>query len=126
MQRSQSLHEPWMKAPLTHREFIDFYHYYNHSKNMSFLLLNESDEILGVFNLSEIVRGIFQSAYLGFSAVIDYAGQGYMSLGLKLLLGKVFNELELHRLEANIEPTNTQLLFILHYIDFIDMKFQKC
>ena len=35
------------------------------------------EKIVGVFNLSEIVRGGFQSAYLGFYAVADYVGQGY-------------------------------------------------
>lgn len=31
-----------------------------------------------------------------------------MSAGLKLLLNKVFTEIELHRLEANIQPNNTK------------------
>lgn len=39
--------------------------------------------------------------------MIDYAGKGYMSAGLKLVLEKVFNELALHRLEATIQPENT-------------------
>jgi RimJ/RimL family protein N-acetyltransferase len=45
---------------------------------------------------------------LGFYAVANYAGQGYMSAGLKKLLNHFFNELALHRIEANIQPTNTQ------------------
>jgi RimJ/RimL family protein N-acetyltransferase len=106
MQRSQSLYDPWMKAPLTHDEFVEFYNRYNQSNHKSFLLLNESNEMLGIFNLSEIVRGIFQNAYLGFSVVSDFAEKGYMSRGLKLILEKIFTEMELHRLEANIQPTN--------------------
>ncbi len=62
--------------------------------------------ITGVFNLSEIVRGYFQNAYLGFYAVADYAGKGYMSAGLKLVLQDAFENLKLHRLEANIQPGN--------------------
>lgn len=106
MVRSKPLYDPWMKAVLTHDEFIDFYNRYNQSNHKSFLLLTDAHELVGVFNLSEIVRGVFQNAYLGFSVVIDYAGQGYMSGGLKLILEKVFIEMELHRLEANIQPTN--------------------
>ncbi len=67
---------------------------------------DQHEHIVGVFNLSEIVRGFFQSAYLGFYAVADYAGQGYMSAGLKLVLKKIFEEMDLHRLEANIQPNN--------------------
>ena len=42
----------------------------------------EDDAPVGVFNLSEIVRGAFQSAYLGYYAFAPHAGQGYMSEGL--------------------------------------------
>ena len=54
------------------------------------------------------MRGLFQNAYLGFSVVIEYAGKGYMSIGLKLVLHKIFTELNLHRVEANIQPQNTK------------------
>lgn len=40
--------------------------------------------------------------------MIDYAGQGYMSAGLKLVLKKVFNEIELHWLEANTQAENVR------------------
>ena len=59
-----------------------------------------------VFNISEIVRSSFQSAYLSFYATCRFAGKGYMSAGLKLVLKKIFNELKLHRIEANIQPDN--------------------
>jgi len=107
MQRSKSLYDPWMSAPYTHEQFVEFYHRYNQSNHKSYLACtNDNNNIVGVFNLSEIVRGLFQNAYLGFSAVIDYAGKEYMSRGLKIVLEKVFFELELHRLEANIQPNN--------------------
>lgn len=107
MQRSKSLYDPWMSVPYTHEQFVEFYHRYNQPNHKSYLIYtNNNTNIVGVFNLSEIVRGLFQNAYLGFSCVIDYAGKGDMSRGLKLVLEKVFTELELHRLEANIQPTN--------------------
>ena len=56
---------------------------------------------------SEIVRGLFQSAYLGFYVVADYTSQGYMTAGLKWVLAKIFKELALHRLEANIQSENS-------------------
>lgn len=111
MQRSQSLHHPWVKAPLTSQEFDEYYQRYQQPNQKSFLVCQDKN-IVGVFNVNEIVRGLFQNAYLGFYAVADYAGKGYMSTGLKLVLKKVFNELQLHRLEANIQPENMTSIFL--------------
>ena len=106
MQRSQSLHHPWVKAPLTSQEFDEYFQRFQQANQKSVLVCDQSGSIVGVFNVNEIVRGLFQNAYLGFYAVANYAGKGYMSAGLKLVLAKVFKEMGLHRLEANIQPEN--------------------
>lgn len=105
MSRSQSFHHPWVKSPQTSQEFDDYFQRLQQPNQKGFLVCERSN-IVGVFNVNEIVRGFFQSAYLGFYAVANYAGQGYMSTGLKLVLHKVFDEMKLHRLEANIQPEN--------------------
>lgn len=105
MQANQSLHHPWVKAPLTAEEFDNFIIRFTQPNQKSFLIFS-SDKLVGVFNVSEIVRGLFQNAYLGFYAVAEFSGKGYMNAGLKLVLTKVFKELKLHRLEANIQPDN--------------------
>lgn len=109
---SEELHFPWVKAPTTSEEFQD---YLNRSKqiNQKSFLLCEGNLLLGVFNINEIVRGLFQSAYLGFYAFQEYAGKGYMSAGLKLVLAKVFTDLQLHRLEANIQPENSKSIALV-------------
>jgi len=107
MQRSQHLHQRWIEAPLTSDAFQNYLRRSQQTNCKSFLVrLLPSQDLVGVFNMSEIVRGFFQSAYLGFYAVADYAGKGYMSTGLKLVLQATFTELNLHRLEANIQPEN--------------------
>lgn len=106
MQQSKALYEPWMYAPTTHEEFVDFYFCYSQSNQRCYLLLNQQNDLIGLFSLSEITRGIFQNAYLGFCANVQFAGQGLMSKGLKLVFDEVFKNLELHRLEANIQPEN--------------------
>lgn len=108
MQRSESLHQPWVKAPTTLQAFEDFLERFQQPNQKSYLVFDESENIVGVFNVSEIVRGAFQNAYLGFYAVADFAGKGYMSVALKLVLSKIFDELKLHRIEANIQPENLQ------------------
>lgn len=62
--------------------------------------------LLGAINLSEIVRGAFQSAYLGYYLGETFARQGYMSEALALMLREAFGALRLHRVEANIQPDN--------------------
>lgn len=108
MKRSQSLHHPWVKAPVTEKDFDDYFQRYQQPNQKSFLVCDSVGNIAGVFNINEIVRGLFQNAFLGFYVVADYASKGYMSAGLKLVLEKAFNELELHRIEANIQPENTR------------------
>lgn len=106
MQHSESLHHRWVKSPLTPKEYDDYFLRAHQSNQKSFLVCNQANDILGVFNIREIVHGFFQNAYLGFYATANGAGKGYMSAGLKLVLRTVFEEMKLHRLEANIQPEN--------------------
>ena len=62
--------------------------------------------IVGVFTLSQIVRGMFHSAYLGYYAERPYSGQGYMTEGMRLVLRHAFTDMKLHRVEANVQPEN--------------------
>jgi GrpB-like predicted nucleotidyltransferase (UPF0157 family)/RimJ/RimL family protein N-acetyltransferase len=110
MQQSQDYHHPWIKAPLTSKEFDDYLLRFQQPNQKSYLVFDENNQIVGVFNISEIVRGLFQNAFLGFYGVTEYADQGYMSAGLKLVLKKIFKELTLHRIEANIQPDNHRSL----------------
>lgn len=66
----------------------------------------QDDALVGVFNFSAIVRGAFQSAYLGYYGFADHAGRGYMSEGLALGLRVGFSTLRLHRIEVNVQPAN--------------------
>ncbi len=105
---SQSLHHPWVTPPRTSQQFDEYWQRFQQSNQKSYLACDASGTIVGVFNVSEIVRGAFQNAFLGFYGVRGFSGKGYMSRGLKLVQKKVFEELALHRLEANIQPENTR------------------
>lgn len=71
-----------------------------------FVVLRTSGDLIGVINVSEIVRGAFHSAYLGYYAFVPHVGRGYMTEGLALALRWAFGSLRLHRVEANIQPGN--------------------
>jgi [ribosomal protein S5]-alanine N-acetyltransferase len=73
---------------------------------------------VGVFNLSEIVRGSFHSCYASYYAYAGHAGKGYMSEGLELLLRHVFRSLRLHRVEANIQPGNAASIALVRRAGF--------
>lgn len=79
----------------------------------------EDGAIVGFINMNEIVRGLFQSAYLGYAAVAAHAGRGYMREGLELVLARAFTELGLHRLEANIQPENQASIALVRGAGFV-------
>ncbi len=76
------------------------------------------DALVGVYNFSEIVRGAFQSAYLGYFAFVPLAGKGLMSEGLALALDVAFGKLKLHRVEVNIQPNNARSLALAMRLGF--------
>lgn len=90
------------------------------SKERRRLLLCRLDDglILGGININEIVRGIFQSAYLGYWIGKPHARLGYMTEALRLLVQVAFEELGLHRLEANIRPENRASLSLVRRAGF--------
>lgn len=88
--------------------------------NFEGLLVCRSDDaaIVGCVNLSEIVRGPFQSAYMGYQVFAPFAGQGYMTAALPLALRHVFGRLKLHRVEANIQPANVASISLVRRAGF--------
>jgi ribosomal-protein-alanine N-acetyltransferase len=90
------------------------------------LVCRRSDgAIVGFINISEIVRGVFQSAFLGYGGVAEHTGQGYMREGLELVLARAFTELGLHRLEANIQPGNTASIALVQRCGFVREGFSE-
>lgn len=106
-QSSIKLHSPWITTPLTSHSFRSYYRRTTQPDCEGILCcLNDSERIVGVFNLNGVTRGTFQSASIGYYAALEFAGKGYMTEGLKLLLHYAFKHMGLHRIEANIQPNN--------------------
>ena len=74
------------------------------------LCRHEDGAIAGVLNLTEMVRGPLQTANLGYYAFTPHAGRGFMREGVELVLTRAFLALGLHRVEANVQPSNTASL----------------
>ena len=107
VERSRKLHHPWMYPPNTPEEFNAFIQRLGQKTGLSYWVCTEHGDLAGAINISEIVRGNFCSAYLGYYALAPHNGQGYMKSGLRAVLSEVFTRHHLHRLEANIQPGNT-------------------
>lgn len=104
---SRNLHVPWVEPPNTTERFAQYLERMARPENAARLIVAvETGGLVGVVNISQIVRGAFQSAYLGFYAFEPYAGRGLMRAGLGLVLDEAFGALGLHRVEANIQPEN--------------------
>ncbi len=115
---SERLHRGWVQAPTTKASFAAYLRRFAGPKSRNarsathvgvVVCKLDDDALIGVFNFSEIVRGAFESSYLGYYAFAPHAGQGYMSEGLNLALALAFGKLRLHRVEANVQPTNRPL-----------------
>src|SRR5689334_7223813 len=104
---SHRLHRPWTYPPERADQFDELY---SRSRREDFLCLLayrlDTGAITGVFTISQIVRGAFQSAYLGYYAHEAHARQGFMREAIEQVLDHSFTALGLHRIEANIQPGN--------------------
>ena len=104
---SGKLHRPWADPPSTPEAFKQFLER-NRRDDFKALLVRtvDGDQLVGVFNLSQIFRRGFQNAYVDYWVSARFARQGYMTEGLKLVLDFAFKTQKLHRLEANMQPGN--------------------
>lgn len=79
--------------------------------------LDEKD-ILGSFNLNNVVRGAFQACLLGYGVRADQQGRGLMHEVLQAGLAWAFGELGLHRVMANHMPRNERSACLLQRLGF--------
>ena len=87
MRASREFHHPWLEPPTTPEAFDVLLRRVN-EEFFEPLFVERLDDgaLLGFFNLSWIIRGSLQSAFLGYGAVAAYAGHGYMTEGMQLTL----------------------------------------
>ena len=104
--RSVGLHADWVSPPADRAAFSKHIEKYSNEHNYSFVVMLDKSELLGCINLNEIVRGSFQSAYMGYYVFSPFQGKGLMSKAMRLVIRRAFDELGLHRLEANVQPAN--------------------
>lgn len=106
MRASHALHNPWIFPPLTPEDYAGYLERLGERKAGFIARRVDDGAIVGWLNVSEIIRGALDGAFLGYAGVAGHTGRGYMSEALGLVLQEAFETLRLHRLEANIQPGN--------------------
>ena len=117
--RSRKLHHPWVSPPLGPSGFEALATGARGPANRGYVVRHaRTGELVGFIAITNIVRGFFQSAYLGYYAFAGHERQGLMRAALVLAVRRAFTELKLHRLEANIQPANVASIALVRACGF--------
>ena len=120
---SRKLHGAWVAPPSTPALYRAWLGKLDppgpRARNASLLACRDDDgSLVGTFNFSEIVRGGFRSAYLGYYGFTPNAGAGYMTLAFAAVLDAAWRDLDLHRVEANVQPSNARSIALVERVGF--------
>jgi len=116
--RSRRLHGRWVTPPATPDQYRRFVRRVADTAHRGHLVCTEAGDLVGVIVISEIVRGGFQSGYLGYYAFEPWAGRGCMRWALARVIRLAFGTYALHRLEANIQPENVRSCALVRALGF--------
>ncbi len=75
---------------------------------------------IGNIAFNNIVRGAFQSCHLGYQLDEREVNQGFMTEALRRAIAFAFDEMQLHRIEANVMPRNLRSRRVLEKLGFME------
>lgn len=127
--RNQEHLDPW--EPAKGSEYYTLEHWSEHlsfaaeefaqGKSLRLILLNrenQSGPIQGICTFSNIVRGVFCAAHLGYGLDKGAVGKGLMYEALTAAIEYAFGTMNLHRVMANYIPTNERSGRLLRRLGF--------
>lgn len=88
------------------------------SAHSFFIFRNSDRQLVGGITLSNIRRGVAQTGMIGYWSGAPFAGKGYMTEALSLVISLAFGELRLHRIEAACIPHNARSIRLLEKAGF--------
>ena len=94
-------------------------HEFHEDKSCRLHLFTDSGRMLGSANFTTIERGPFQNVRVGYKIGKEWEGQGIMYEFMKAGISYVFDELSLHRVEANYIPENIRSGNLLERLGFV-------
>jgi ribosomal-protein-alanine N-acetyltransferase len=116
---SAPLHRPWLFPPDDDAAYDGYLDRLREPSREGLLICeHDSGRIAGYLTVNNIVHGAFRCGAIGYGAFAHASGRGLMSEGLRLVLGYAFDGLGLHRLEANIQPSNAPSIALVERAGF--------
>jgi len=86
---------------------------YRTDTQVPYVILDDSDVVIGRINLNNVVRGAFQSASVGYWLAEEAGGRGFATQAVTEVVAAAFGDLGLHRLEAGTVPENVRSQAVL-------------
>ena len=116
---NEAFHQPWVFPATDAGSFRSYLERLEGGRAQGFIVArNADDSIVGVVNVNDIILGGFASASLGYYGSAACARRGFMTEGLGLVLDQAFDEIGLHRIEANVQPGNANSLALIAGLGF--------
>jgi [ribosomal protein S5]-alanine N-acetyltransferase len=81
-------------------------------------LRDNPNEIIGTVNFYNILRSSYCSCQLGYKFDRDYTGFGYAYESIREAIKVILYDYQLHRIEANIMPSNTPSINLINKLGF--------
>ncbi len=126
--RNKDFHQPWFsfrtKSVFTldhqRQQLANEFSAFLNGQALPLYLFATSDpgRIIGRVAFTNIIRGSFQSCFLGYNLAEESVGHGYAQEAITAALGVIFSDFRLHRVEANIMPHNARSISLAKRLGF--------
>ncbi|MFD3155291.1 GNAT family N-acetyltransferase [Haloimpatiens sp. FM7330] len=112
--------ESYYTIQIQRQNLIESYKNYLNGNEVNFGIY-KNNKFIGKIRLSNVVYGVFKSAFVGYSIDEKEQGKGYMKEALNLVLDYCFNEMNLHRIEASTLVNNKRSQGVLRRCGFKEL-----
>ena len=102
------------------RNLIEGYKQFLNGDSVNFGIYR-GNRFIGKIQISNIIVGVFKSAFVGYSIDEEEQGKGYMKEALKLVTKYAFDEMGLHRIEASTLIDNVKSQRVLKACGFKEL-----
>ncbi len=101
------------------RQLYMEYNMFKEKSLVRFWIIKKDDnKIIGNVCYSNIIMGNFKSCFLGYKLDKNEINKGYMTEAIERTVQIMFNDFNLHRIEANVVPRNIRSLRVMEKLNF--------
>ena len=117
--RSRALHRGLVAAAATRDDYTDYLERVAWPSQESFFIVTAAGgQLAGVVNILDIARDAMPVGRLAYFAFVPHAGSGLMCEGVRQVIDVAFRELDLVRLDADIQPDNGRSRALVERLGF--------